>query len=47
MGIKAAVWPLNKKGKIQAKSSGTAKVTATVTMKNGQKKKIKMKVKVL
>lgn len=37
---------VTKKGKITAKGSGTAKVTATVTMKNGQKKKIKVKVKV-
>ena len=37
---------VNRRGKMQAKASGTAKVTATVTMKNGKKKKIKMKVKV-
>ncbi len=35
-----------KSGKISAKSSGTAKVTANVTMKNGAKKSIKMKVSV-
>lgn len=34
------------KGKIQAKTPGTSKVTATVTMKNGTKKKIQMKVNV-
>ncbi len=35
-----------KSGKISAKSSGTTKVTANVTMKNGAKKSIKMKVSV-
>ena len=37
---------VSKKGKITAKGSGSAKITATVTMKNGKKKKIKVNVKV-
>ena len=37
---------VNKNGKIQAKKPGSSKVTATVTMKNGKKKNVKMKVKV-
>ena len=35
-----------RRGKIQAKKPGSSKVTATVTMKNGKKKNVKMKVKV-
>lgn len=43
---KKSVVTVNKNGKITAKKKGTAKVKAVVTLKNGTKKTVTMKVKV-
>lgn len=43
---KKSVATVNKNGKITAKKKGTAKVKAVVTLKNGTKKTVTMKVKV-
>lgn len=43
---KKSVATVNKKGKISAKKKGTAKIKATVTLKNGTKKTVTMKVTV-
>lgn len=43
---KKSVVTVNKNGKITAKKKGTAKVTAVVTLKDGTKKTVTMKVKV-
>lgn len=43
---KKSVATVNKNGKITAKKKGTAKVTAVVTLKDGTKKTVTMKVKV-
>lgn len=43
---KKSVVTVNKNGKITAKKQGTAKVKAVVTLKNGTKKTVTMKVKV-
>ena len=43
---KDGVVTVSKKGKITATESGTTTVKATITLKNGKKKTIKMKIKV-
>jgi hypothetical protein len=43
---KSSVATVNKNGKITGKKSGTATVSAVVTLKNGSKKTVKMKVTV-
>ena len=43
---KKSVATVNKNGKITAKKKGTAKVKAVVTLKDGTKKTVTMKVKV-
>jgi uncharacterized protein YjdB len=43
---KSNVATVNKNGKITGKKSGTATVSAVVTLKNGSKKTVKMKVTV-
>lgn len=43
---KKSVVTVNKNGKITAKKKGTAKVKAVVTLKDGTKKTVTMKVKV-
>ena len=43
---KKSVVSVNKNGKITRKKKGTGKVTAEVTLKDGTKKTVRMKVKV-
>lgn len=43
---KKLVAKVDKNGKITAKKAGTATIKATVTLKNGEKKTVTMKVKV-
>ena len=43
---KKSVATVNKNGKISAKKKGTAKIKATVTLKNGTKKTVTIKVTV-
>ena len=43
---KKSVATVNKNGTITAKNSGSVVITATVTLKNGKTKTVKMKIKV-